>query len=71
MIKLTRSGRSPRVSSNDVLEALGFERRRSRGEELAVAVGLTAAGMLMGAGVVLLRAGMASLSAPKTAAAVP
>lgn len=54
--------------SNDVLEALGLERRRSRGEELAVAVGLAAAGLLVGAGAVLLRAGFVSLSAPKTAA---
>src|SRR4051812_23764854 len=58
----------PKLSSSEVLEALGLQRRRGRGQELAVVVGLAAAGMLFGAGVVLLRAGMVSLSTPKTAA---
>ena len=56
---------SPKLSSADVLEALGLERRHNRGRDVAVAVGIAAAGAVVGAGAVLLRAGMVSLSKPK------
>jgi ABC-type antimicrobial peptide transport system permease subunit len=53
---------SPRLSSVDVLEALGLERRHSRGRDVAFAVGLTLGGILIGAVAVLLRAGVVSLA---------
>ena len=62
---------SPPLSSSDVLEALGLERRRSRGQELLVAMGLAAAGMLVGAGAVLVRLGVVSLATPKVAEPQP
>jgi hypothetical protein len=46
----------PRVSSSDLLQALGLERRRSNGGKLAVGLGLVTAGALLGVGVLLLRA---------------
>ena len=53
----------PKLTSSDVLEALGLERRHARGRDVALAFGFAAAGALVGAGVVLLRAGLLSLSA--------
>lgn len=55
----------PPLKSSEVLEALGLERRHSKGRDVAVAVGIAAAGALVGAGAVLLRAGVVSLSKPK------
>jgi hypothetical protein len=57
------------LTSSDVLEALGLERRHSRSRDVAVAVGIAAAGAVVGAGAVLLRAGMVSLAKPKAPAA--
>ncbi|MDP1827038.1 MAG: hypothetical protein Q8L48_27440 [Archangium sp.] len=58
---------SVKLSSADVLEALGLERRQSRGKNLAVAIGLAVGGILVGAGAVLLRAGVLSLATRKPA----
>ena len=55
------------LSSADVLEALGLERRHSRGRDVALAVALAATGAVVGACLVLLRAGVISLSSPKHA----
>lgn len=64
-MKPRKTAPPPTLTSSDVLEALGLERRHSRGRDVAVAVGIAAAGAVVGAGAVLLRAGMASLSKPK------
>ncbi len=53
----------PKLTSSDVLEALGLERRHSKGRDVALAVGFATAGALVGAGFVLLRAGLNSISA--------
>ena len=65
-MKLNSPTTALKLSSDDVLEALGLERRRSRGQDLAVAVGLAAGGLLVGATAVLLRAGFVSLSTPRS-----
>lgn len=62
-----KSAAPPKLSSSDVLDALGLERRHSKSRDVAVAVGLAAAGAVVGAGAVLLRAGVVSLSTPKAA----
>lgn len=67
MMTRKKQGTSPKLSSSDVLEALGLERRRSRGAELAIALGLATGGILIGAAVVLMRAGAVSLATPKPA----
>ena len=64
-MKPTKRAAPPTLTSADVLEALGLERRHNRGRDVAVAVGIAAAGAVVGAGAVLLRAGMVSLSKPK------
>ena len=64
-MKSTKRAAPPTLTSADVLEALGLERRHNRGRDVAVAVGIAAAGAVVGAGAVLLRAGMVSLSKPK------
>jgi hypothetical protein len=46
----------PKIAAAEILRALGLERRRSTGGKLAVGLGLLAAGALVGAGAVLLRA---------------
>lgn len=56
---------SMKLSSADVLEALGLERRQSRGKNLLAAIGLAVGGIIVGAGAVLLRAGVLSLSSRK------
>lgn len=53
---------APNLSSSAVLEALGLERRHSRGVDVAFALGLALGGALIGALVVTLRAGVASLA---------
>ena len=68
-MKTRKPAAPPLLTSADVLEALGLERRHNRSRDVAVAVGIAAAGAVVGAGAVLLRAGVASLArskAPKT-----
>jgi len=43
----------PKVSSAEVLEALGLERRRSRARRLINGIGIATVGALMGAGAVV------------------
>ena len=66
-MKTRKPAAPPTLTSSDVLEALGLERRHNRGRDVAVAVGIAAAGAVVGAGAVLLRAGVVSLSKPKAA----
>jgi hypothetical protein len=44
----------PKISSSDVLDALGLERRRTTGRRVAASLGLTALGAVLGAGAMLL-----------------
>ena len=60
---------SPKLNSADVLEALGLERRHSRGRDVAFAIGLALGGVLVGAVAVILRAGVVSLAKPAPEAA--
>lgn len=48
----------PKVSSAEVLEALGLERRRSRARKLINGFGIATVGALMGAGAVVVGAMM-------------
>lgn len=66
-----RTAVSPKLTSYDVLDALGLQRRRDKVTDVAVAVGLAAGGALLGACAVLLRAGVVSLRTPKVAQATP
>ena len=61
--------RAPKLSSDEVLMALGLERRHSRVGGYALAVAIAAAGALVGAGVVLLRAGLLAQPSAAPAAA--
>ena len=65
----TRTAADPTLISPEVLRALGLERRHSRGRDIAVALGIAAVGAILGAGAVLLRAGVVSLWKPKPDAA--
>ena len=44
----------PKISSSDVLDALGLERRRTTSRRVAASLGLTALGAVLGAGAMLL-----------------
>ncbi len=46
----------PKLTSDNLLEAMGLERRRSASERVAVGLGLAALGAAFGAGAVLTRA---------------
>lgn len=50
--------RAPKFSAEDVLMALGLQRRQPRAGGYALAMAIAAAGALVGAGAVLLRAGL-------------